>query len=326
MSSLTIKSSNYANNNALVVNYRDRNTDTSLVLHGPDAYNYGQDLLTNLVWLTEHFCNTDAPTKPVLGQTYYNSNDKLLYVNTSTGWNPITLKPNTDSLDIVHLTKPSIHSERVLSNELNGYMSLSGNDKPVGIKLYDTITDKVKQAVTKHYVDTVLSDNVAYLPKTGIATMSGPLLLKTPNKTDNALSMVNVQYVNGLGELDTVSNNLNVAKHRITTYRVQGLTNAEDNLDTSDWFTTVWFNDEFADGSATVTITLPFAYNASSVKGTDYHYSMIVTCNSIDTHEPLLVNIASGSQFTITRKTTTGALKINGSVYGFRTQSQNILG
>lgn len=65
-------------------------SSTSLVLYGPGASNYAEDLWSNMLHLMEHFCSPIKPVNPTEGQLWYNPVDKTLKIystsNTDYAW------------------------------------------------------------------------------------------------------------------------------------------------------------------------------------------------------------------------------------------------
>lgn len=63
-------------------------SSTSLVMYGPGASNYAEDLWGNLIHLMEHFCSSTKPLNPTEGQLWYNPVDKTLkiYSTSATGY------------------------------------------------------------------------------------------------------------------------------------------------------------------------------------------------------------------------------------------------
>jgi hypothetical protein len=60
---------------------------TSLSLIGQNVTNYGTDQNENLVFLLENFAAPTAPTQPILGQLWYNSDEDLIYsYSTANTW------------------------------------------------------------------------------------------------------------------------------------------------------------------------------------------------------------------------------------------------
>ncbi len=63
-------------------------TSTSLGLVGRNYTGYGETQNENFVFILENFANSTAPTKPITGQTWYNTSTKTLNVYSGTGWSP----------------------------------------------------------------------------------------------------------------------------------------------------------------------------------------------------------------------------------------------
>jgi len=65
-----------------------KNESTSLGLVGRNYVGYGEIQNENFVFLLENFANSTAPSKPLAGQTWYNTSTKTLNVYSGTGWAP----------------------------------------------------------------------------------------------------------------------------------------------------------------------------------------------------------------------------------------------
>jgi hypothetical protein len=61
-------------------------TSTTLGLVGRNYVGYGETQNENFVWLLENFSNSSPPARPLQGQTWYNSDTKLLHVYDGTKW------------------------------------------------------------------------------------------------------------------------------------------------------------------------------------------------------------------------------------------------
>lgn len=326
---LTINSTNAKLPNTITIAPRTRDTSTSLVLHGDGVFNFGQELLTNLVQLTENFCNGTAPASPIPGQKFYNSAEKQLYVyhgelnldGTAVvgDWLPITITENTSTLDIVYESeKTSNHSDRTLAQYTSQLIPLTGNTTPVTLTLIDVDPVYDNQAVTKKYVDSVLNRPEPYIPIYGVATMTGPLILANTERSYNDNTLVNIKYVDELGTLTITDDIVNPSGYNVTTYKDESRKQDDGTDDISPWFTTVWFNETIPDGSNSKQITLPVTFSTAGNIDSSYNYSMAVTCNSVGSNVQLHVTVNTGSSITVLRQGTAGDLKISGNVYGFR--------
>lgn len=326
---LTINSTNAKLLRSITVAPRSRDTSTSLTLFGDGVFNFGQELLTNLVHLTENFCNSEYPQNPTTGQKFYHSVDKQLYVyhgelnedsSAITGsWLPISITENTSTLDIVYESeKTSKHSDRTLSNYTSQLIPLIGNSSPVELTLIDVEPTIDNQAVTKKYVDSILNQPEPYVPITGRAVMTGPLILSDTERSYNDDTLVNIKYINELGDISIVDDLVSPSGYMVTTYKDENRKNDDGTDDISPWFTTVWFNETIPDGSNSKQITLPVTFSTAVNIDATYNYSMVVTCNSVGSNVMLHVVVNTGSSITVMRQGTTGDLKICGNVYGFR--------
>lgn len=61
-------------------------TTTTLGLVGRNYVGYGETQNENFVWLLENFANSNPPARPLQGQTWYNSDTKLLHVYDGAKW------------------------------------------------------------------------------------------------------------------------------------------------------------------------------------------------------------------------------------------------
>ena len=299
--------------------YRSTNTQSSLVLHGNDSTNYGQSLLTNLIRLTDNFCDSSAPPNPILGQTYYNYNTKKLSVFKKNGWSEVNLVPNTDYMDIVYLdeTSKGPHGSNILPDVLDEYISLSGNDVPVSVMTIKTSFDISNEAVTKSYVDEIFREKrtIKYLPIAAeSATMSGALRIKTPYRKDDGRRAVTVGYVNELGVLTVTNTPVIAAEYNFiaTTYDVTGRLDDYRQPDTSDSFTAIYFSALLTNTSVTMDLPVTFVTSQNMKSG----YDMTVVCKSVDVNVPIYATIVNGHSVTIKRKTGS-SVKVDGMIFGF---------
>lgn len=63
---MILNSTDRLNPKTYTINPKEINTETSLRLHGANASNYGEDILTNLIRLTDHFSSINEPSNPIL--------------------------------------------------------------------------------------------------------------------------------------------------------------------------------------------------------------------------------------------------------------------
>lgn len=95
---------NKSNGDALVVLADGTiDTSTSLSLVGRNYVGYGEVQNENFVFLLENFANDGAPTRPVAGQTWYDTLTSILKVYDGTSWQPI----GTASLSAAEPTDPA---------------------------------------------------------------------------------------------------------------------------------------------------------------------------------------------------------------------------
>ena len=79
-------------------------TSTSLGLVGRNYVGYGETQNENFVFLLENFANTAPPSRPLIGQIWFNTTDDTAYAYDGSNWNPIgsatlssSAPPNTNS-------------------------------------------------------------------------------------------------------------------------------------------------------------------------------------------------------------------------------------
>lgn len=76
------------------------NANTSIKLVGRNYSGYGEIQNENFLYLLENFAGLGAPTKPVVGQIYYNTTTKVLNLYDGTNWNPVSAAAITDDPSI----------------------------------------------------------------------------------------------------------------------------------------------------------------------------------------------------------------------------------
>ena len=76
------------------------NTSADLIFVGKNYSGYGQVVNENFLQLLENFANPVAPSKPVIGELWYDSGNKKLCINTTgtaQGWKKLALINNTEA-------------------------------------------------------------------------------------------------------------------------------------------------------------------------------------------------------------------------------------
>jgi hypothetical protein len=297
-------------------------TLTSLSLMGDDSYNYGSNLLENLIHLNEHFYNSESPNKPIDGQLYYNGTDLKLYH--SNQWNDVVDLPLKETMDIIYLDdSPNNVSGAFIGSFLSNLIPLSGyTDNILNITLPNEDPSSPHEAVTKQYVDKTLSyPNLFNLvPNAGSPSMAGPIKLTDVDTSDSDLVTASVQFVRDMGLLDVYSDNKKPEKYRISTYRLVDRSD-ESSTNYKDYFTTVWYQETIPAYEKSIEINLPVAFVEATTPDKNYDYSMIVNCSPVDAFDILSVEITSNKSFKIYRADTTDALLVQGSVMGFTDKS-----
>jgi hypothetical protein len=297
-------------------------TLTSLTLMGDDSYNYGANLLENIIRLNEHFYNSEPPNKPIDGQLYYNGTDLKLFH--SNQWNDVVDQPLKETMDIIYLDdNPNNVSGALIDTFLSDLISLTGYTKNnIDIVLPDEKPSSLFEAVTKKYVDKALTyPNLFNLvPNTGNPSMSGQIKLTDVDTSDSDLVTASVKFVKDMGLLDIYSDNKNPEKYRVSTYRLIDRA-GESSTNYKDYFTTVWYQTTIPAYEKSVEVNLPVAFTEATTKDKNYDYSMIVNCSPVDTFDILSVEITSNKSFKIYRADTTEDLFVQGTVMGFTDKS-----
>ena len=72
------KTNSSASPNAYTVQDGVVNTQTDLSFIGKGYAGYGESIAENFLHLLENFSNTAAPTKPIIGQLYYDSTNNWI--------------------------------------------------------------------------------------------------------------------------------------------------------------------------------------------------------------------------------------------------------
>ena len=295
---------------------------TSLSLMGDDSYNYGSNLLENLIQLNEHFHNSESPSNPIDGQLYYNGNDLKLYH--SNDWHDIVDLPLKETLDIIYLDdNPNNVSGASIDSFLTNLIPLSGYTKSnLDIILPDSNPSDQSEAVTKKYVDKTLSyPNLFNLvPNTGSPSMAGPIKLTDVDTSDSDLVAASVQFVKDMGLLDVYSDNKKPEKYRISTYRLIDRAD-ESSSNYKDYFTTVWYQATIPAYEKSIEIQLPVAFTDATTTDNYYDYSMIVNCSPVEAFDILSVEITSNKSFKIYRADSVDDLLVQGTVMGFTDKS-----
>ena len=290
------------NPNPIIVPYKSKNTETSLVLVGPDSCNYGEDLLSNLLHVMENFCDVSAPDKPLLGQTYYNSDTQKLNVFGKSGWKQIDNIPNPHNSDVVYvdINPSNISGSLVLSDEIKKYISIYGHNTPTKVySLYEAINPD--EAVTIGYVNAKLATpDMYYVTRSGISTMEGPLKLQPIESTDVDGVAVDIGYVNNKGKVKVVSNQvLNTSSEnngvvRVVIYDVFDKINDSGVLDENPRFAAIYFSDMFSSTQKTLTVTLPIMLK--------YDSSFTCNCTMVNSTDKVIVKSKGNSSVVIEQR------------------------
>ena len=82
------KTNSSASPNSYTVNNSVVNTETDLSLIGKGYAGYGETIAENFLHLLENFSNTTAPSKPILGQLWWDSTNTRLKVYSGSAFVP----------------------------------------------------------------------------------------------------------------------------------------------------------------------------------------------------------------------------------------------
>lgn len=89
------------------------NTSTSLGLIGRNYFGYGEQQNENFVFLLENFANNNPPTRPITGQTWFDTANNLLKVYNGTTWDVVgsailsDTEPTSTTVGSLWLKSPS---------------------------------------------------------------------------------------------------------------------------------------------------------------------------------------------------------------------------
>ena len=210
------------------------NTQTDLSLLGKGYAGYGEVIAENFLHLMENFSNTSAPTKPIIGQLWWDSTNTSLKVYNGSAFIPAggtvpyqASAPSTlTSGDMwVDSDTKQLYFYDGSASVLVGPPSATGTSQGF---IYDTILDSVDASknITQWYNDgtlvAIISDEAAFTPKvaiSGFASVKKGITLTTAD-TDTKFqgtatdsdSLGGVAAVNYLrsNEADTTSGTLGV--------------------------------------------------------------------------------------------------------------------
>ena len=187
------KTNSSASPNAYTVQDGVVNAQTDLSLIGKGYAGYGETIAENFLHLLENFSNTASPTKPIIGQLWWDSTNSKLKVYNGTAWQTAGGSAPYQSTQPSGITQGDIwiDSDTGQMYFYNGSASiLIGPPGATGTTngfTYDTITDSfdVSQNVTKLYNDgnliAIISEDT-FTPKaslSGFATVTKGITLST---------------------------------------------------------------------------------------------------------------------------------------------------
>jgi hypothetical protein len=170
------------------------NTQTDLSLIGKGYAGYGETIAENFLHLLENFANTAAPTKPIIGQLYYDSTNNRLKVYNGSAFTPAggnlpyeSAAPSTLVQGDVWVDSDTkqLYFYDGSASILVGPPSSTGTNQGF---IYDSILDSTDATrnIAKWYNDgtlvAIVSDETAFTPKTtitGFATVKKGITLTT---------------------------------------------------------------------------------------------------------------------------------------------------
>ena len=156
------------------------NTQTDLSLLGKGYAGYGEVIAENFLHLMENFSNTSAPTKPIVGQLWWDSTNSSLQVYTGSAFIPAggTVPYQASAPSTLTSGDMWVDSDTKQLYFYDGTSSVlvgppSGTGTSQGFT-YDTILDSTDASknITKWYNDgtlvAIISDEAAFTPKASI--------------------------------------------------------------------------------------------------------------------------------------------------------------
>ena len=186
------KTNSSASPNSYTVEDSVINTQTDLSLVGKGYAGYGEAIAENFLQLLENFSNTTAPTKPIKGQLWFDSDETRLNVYSGTTWGPLGGATYASTAPAGQVTGDIwIDSDTGQLYFYNGATNIlvgpPGSTGTTNGFVYATIADNTdtNQNITKWYNDgnliAIISEDT-FIPKSsisGFATITKGITLST---------------------------------------------------------------------------------------------------------------------------------------------------
>lgn len=144
--SYTITLSDLSKTRSIVIEDTVPNTETSLVLSGPNTFVFGKYFWDNLLHLLENFSSANQPSNPLEGQLWYNSATQLLNVCTSV----IGTIPTWTPIEGVGIVDVSSYIDTSKASSIKNLKLGIAESYPT---VYTGVTKNDLNACTKKYVD-----------------------------------------------------------------------------------------------------------------------------------------------------------------------------
>jgi hypothetical protein len=217
--SYSIVLSDLSKTKTLVIDDVGPNNDTSLTLFGPNVSVFGEYFWENLLHLLENFSSSKQPDKPIEGQLWYNSSNKILSVCVLTGttisWKPITGSTSVDLSSFIDISKTSVATSLKLGIDEATVTIYSGANRNDNFACTKKFVDSWKSGVTTGATNS--TSWVVYPNKFAIIQGVGSGNIVLP------FEMADINYS------AVITNNNSHQHFRITNKTSKGFTSNSDN-------------------------------------------------------------------------------------------------